>query len=122
MPRSAYLLLPRVQSHFTSLGERLRLACLRRRLALAMVAERAGISVTTLRFLEQVRAAPSVGALMSVLFVLGFEKEMDLVACDDELGRKLQDAGLPTRVRAPRKKADGVSASKGPRMSSREPV
>ena len=48
------------------------------------------------------------GELFSLLGVNGAGKttvkDLLLVVKDDELGRKLQDLGLPTRCRAPRKR------------------
>jgi len=42
--------------------------------------------------------------IAKVLLCLGLEKNLRLLAHDDELGRKSQDAGLPMRARAPRLK------------------
>jgi transcriptional regulator with XRE-family HTH domain len=100
MAKTTTVLLPSVQCRLTSLGENLRLARLRRDLSAEMVAERAGISRQTLSSLENGSGSVSMATYVQVLFVLGLEKDLDLLARDDELGRKLQDAKLPIRVRA----------------------
>lgn len=76
------------------------MARLRRDLSAEMVAERAGISRQTLSTLENGSGSVSMATWVQVLFVLGLEKDLELVARDDELGRALQDAKLPTRKRS----------------------
>ena len=87
----------------TQLGNRLRLARLRRGFSMVQVAERANISRQTLGHLEGGDTGTSIGVLMRVLKVLSLDKDLDAVAKDDVLGRKLQDLALDTpRQRAPR--------------------
>jgi hypothetical protein len=43
-----------------------------------------------------------------VMQVLRLEQDVNRLATDDELGRKLQDAELGTRARAPRRKSERV--------------
>lgn len=95
-------MLPPLQRLLAELGENIRLARLRRKFSASMVAERAGIARNTLRAIERGDANVAFGAYANVLLCLGLEKDLQLIARDDVLGRKLQDAGLPTRARAPR--------------------
>ncbi len=99
LPSSAGKILP-------FLGERIKLARLRRRLRAESVAERAGISRSTLWQIEKGNSSVALGAYFLVLFALNLEQDLLLVAKDDALGRKLQDAGLPARSRAPRVKKE----------------
>lgn len=88
----------------SDLGENLRLARLRRRLSAQQVADRAGISRSTMQNLEKGSSGVSVGNLLQVLVILGLEKEFADLASNDRLGRKLEDARLTeTRARAPKR-------------------
>lgn len=104
MARKTTVQLPALKRLLEGLGENIRLARLRRRLSAQLVAERAGMSRTTLRAVEKGEAGVTIGAYANVLHCLGLEKDLELIARDDVLGRKLQDAGLPTRARAPKRK------------------
>lgn len=76
------------------LGERLRLARLRRELPAGLFAERMGVSRETLRRLENGDHTIAVGTYLRALRVLGLDRDIDEVAKDDVLGRKLQDIAL----------------------------
>ena len=103
MNRAKYPLLPRLTKILEGLGEDIKLARLRRRLSAVQVAERAGISRATLWQIEQGLPNVSMGYYAQVLFVLGLEKNLSIMAADDELGRKLQDAEILVKKRAPKK-------------------
>lgn len=107
MSKKLPVLLPSVQRSLKALGENIRMARLRRDLSAEMVAERAGISRQTLSALENGAGSVSMATWIQVLFVLGLEKDLEVVARDDELGRKLQDAKLPTRRRARKSRQKG---------------
>lgn len=97
-------LLPKAEKIMAELGERIKLARLRRKLNGDQVAERAGISRATLWQVEKGSPSAAMGAYFMVLFTLGLEKDFQKLAEDDELGRKLQDARLITKDRAPKRK------------------
>jgi transcriptional regulator with XRE-family HTH domain len=103
MARKTTIQHPSVQRLLRELGENIRLARMRRRFTMQLVAERAGMSRTTLRAIEKGEAGVTLGAYANVLHCLGLHEDLTLIAQDDELGRKLQDAELPTRTRAARK-------------------
>lgn len=96
------ILLPRAQKTLTILGENIRLARLRRRYSMEQVAERADISRPTLHSIERGNSNVTIGAYVKVLAVLGLEQDIAAVAKDDTLGRKIQDAGLIIKERAPK--------------------
>ena len=105
MPRTRPVLFPASVRQLQEMGGRLRLARLRRRYAAAVVAERAGITRMTLYRVEKGDAGVSLGTYASVLRVLGLQGDLDGVARDDALGRRLQDLQLPERRIAPRRKS-----------------
>ena len=101
MSRKQPPMYPAQQKLLKALGERLRLARLRRKLAVDITCERAGISRMTLYRAEAGNSAVALGTLMRILSVLGLESDLDLIAHDDKLGRLLQDNELTPRRRPP---------------------
>ncbi|KAA8482039.1 transcriptional regulator with XRE-family HTH domain [Arcticibacter tournemirensis] len=97
------VLLPKAQKVLNNFGENIKLARLRRKLSTEQVSERAGISRSTLWQIEKGTPTVAMGAYFQVLFVLGLESDFLKLGADDELGRKLQDAGLLVKERAPKK-------------------
>ena len=102
MKRTKYKLLPRLSKILEELGENIKLARLRRKLSAAQVAERAGISRSTFWQIEKGMPNVSMGYYAQVLFVLGLEKNIASMCADDALGRKLQDAEILVKKRAPK--------------------
>jgi transcriptional regulator with XRE-family HTH domain len=94
MPSKPPIAFPQEQRLLTQLGERLRIARLRRKLSNTVVAQRAGISRTSLYKAEAGDAGATLGTYLRVLAVLGLETDLNLLAADDKLGRKLQDLAL----------------------------
>ncbi len=104
MDKKRAILLPKTRQIIEVVGEQIKLARLRRKLSGEMLAERAGIGRSTLISIEQGKPSVAIGHFLNVMKVLGLERDFLLLAKDDELGRKLQDAGLSTKERAPKKK------------------
>lgn len=96
------ILLPKMEKALAQVGENIKLARLRRKLSAEQVAERANISRPTLWNIEKGAGSVAMAAYAQVLFVLGLEKDLLKLAGDDPLGRKLQDAELIVKERAPK--------------------
>lgn len=75
----------------------------RRRIPVALMAERADLSRSTLAKIEKGDPTVSLGGYATVLFVLGMtERLADLAdATHDLVGRRLEEESLPKRIRLP---------------------
>lgn len=99
MPSKSPLIFPSETKLLADLGERMRLARLRRRLTTSTVAERSSISRPTLNKVEKGDPSVTFGTYLRVLAVYGLGADVINLAADDKLGRRLQDLELS----APRK-------------------
>ena len=104
MNKLSYNVLPQTQKVLETMGEQIKLARLRRNLSVKLVCERAGISRTTLWNVEKGSPSVAIGVYAVVLHALhGMDKDLLLIAKDDEMGRIMQDLDLQTRKRASKK-------------------
>ena len=85
-----------------SLGERIRIARLRRRIGMEELARACGIGRRTLYRIENGEPGVAVGSLLAVLWKLGLLDTVGAVANpdDDEHGKILEAARRPRRARA----------------------
>ena len=105
MGKKHVVLLPQTQGVLETMGAQIKMARLRRKISAELAAERAGISRATLWAVEKGSPSVAIGFYAAVLHSLNnLDRDLLLVAQDDELGRKLQDLELVTRKRAPKKK------------------
>ena len=105
MSKKTVVVMPETRLILEQMGEQIKTARLRRNLAAELVAERAGISRATLWSVEKGAPTVSIGIYAAVLHALGgMDKDLELVAKDDEFGRKLQDLNITVRRRARRHK------------------
>lgn len=105
MKKAAYNILPATEDVLRIMGEQIKLARLRRDLPAELVAERAGISRSSLWKVESGNPAVAIGIYAAVLHALNnMDRDLLLVARDDEMGRKMQDLNLLARKRASRRR------------------
>jgi len=110
MPRKPPVIFPLEQRMLADLGERIKLARLRRKLSSAIVAHRSGISRTSVYKVEAGDPGATMGTYLRVMAVLGLEVDFHKLAVDDKVGRKLQDLALeaPTSASRRRRTASGA--------------
>ncbi len=113
MPRQSPPVFPQEQQLLTQLGERLKLARMRRKLSSVVVAQRAGIARSSLYKVEAGHAGATLGTYLRVMVVLGLESDLETLAADDKVGRKLQDLALLPAKPAPRQRP-GTSPKPAP--------
>ena len=95
--------LPSTERILNTMGEQIKLARLRRQLSAELIAERAGISRATLWSVEKGSPSVAIGIYAAVLHALNnLDKDLLLVAKDDEFGRKMQDLNMQVKKRAPK--------------------
>lgn len=103
MGKKTVNVLPSTEKILITMGEQIKLARLRRQLPTELVAERAGISRTTLWNVEKGSQSVAIGIYAAVLHALNnLDKDLLLIAKDDEFGRKMQDLNIQVRKRAPK--------------------
>ena len=97
-----------VSERIQRLGQRLRLARIRRGWSIVELATKAGINRNTLGALEIGKPGVAIGAYVTVLWALGLEKTLDGVAHPDTdaHGKALEASRRPKRVRKTQKSKD----------------
>ena len=101
-------MLPRISRLLDGYGSNLKLARLRRKYSAEAVAQRAGISRKTLSKVERGDPAVALGIYARVMQALRLEDDLGKLAVDDFLGRKLQDADLAPKRRAPKRRSEAT--------------
>lgn len=105
---SKFIIPPQVTERVARLGQRIRVARIRRGWSVADLASKAGINRNTLTALELGKPGTAVGVCLTVLWALGLDKSLDAVADPDgDLhGKALEASRRPTRASKARKARD----------------
>ena len=94
-----------VSERVAQLGQRIRVARIRRGWSVVDLASKAGINRNTLTALELGKPGTAIGVCFAVLWALGLEKSLDSLADPDGdvHGKALEAARRPSRAGKPRK-------------------
>jgi transcriptional regulator with XRE-family HTH domain len=97
-----------VTAQVNQLGQRIRIARIRRGWSVADLASKVGINRNTLSALELGKPGTAVGVCLTVLWAMGLERTLDGVADPDtdQHGKALEAARRPLRAGKPRKNSD----------------
>ena len=104
MTRKTVILLPTTQQTLEKMGSNIKKARLRRNMRAELLAEQAGISTDTLSSIEKGVPTVSIGAYAAVLAVLELDKDIQLIALDEEGKKQFWEQNLYPRERASKKK------------------
>lgn len=100
MAGKTVVLMPDAQQKLNKMGNNIKKARLRRNISIEVLAESARISKGTLYAIEKGTSTVSIGAYVTVLTALGMEKDLELIASDEEGKRQFQGNCLHRRERA----------------------
>lgn len=101
MGRKKVILTPDITRTLKLMGEQIKLARLRRDISTELIAQRASVSRTIVWKVENGSPSVSMGIYAAILHAIGgLDKDLLLIAKDDERGRLIQDLNLVTRKRA----------------------
>lgn len=97
-----------VSEQVVRLGQRIRIARIRRGWSVADLAKKAGINRNTLTALELGKSGTAVGVCFTVLWALGLDRSLDSVADPDTdlHGKSLEAAQRPARAGKSRKASE----------------
>jgi len=97
-----------VTVHVARLGQRIRVARLRRGWSVAELAAKAGINRNTLTALELGKMGTAVGVCFTVIWILGLDQSLENLADPDAdlHGKALEASRRPKRARRPKKLRD----------------
>ena len=92
--RNKVAIMPETEKKLALMGEQIKLARMRRKYPVQMIADRAGISRGTLWKVEKGDPGVAIGIYAKVLKAIGLGDDITLLARDDELGHIIQDSDL----------------------------
>ena len=104
MARKTVALLPSTERALEKVGANIKRARLRRNIRAELLAERSGISADTLSAIEKGVSTVSIGAYAAVLAVLEMDKDLEMIALDEEGKHRFKENNLKKRERASNKK------------------
>ncbi|HBN73195.1 MAG TPA: transcriptional regulator [Sutterella sp.] len=93
-----------VEESLQVLGRNIRSARLKRRLPQEVLAERAGIGLSTLTKIEKGNCGVAIGTVASVIQALGMGLPFSEILANDAMTQAFEEENLPKRIRSTMKK------------------
>lgn len=103
MFRKNIVLTSDTRKRLAKMGVQIKNARLRRNISVEEMANKSGVSETTYYAIEKGKDTVSIGAYAAVLSVLELDKDIELIATDEEGKKKFRENTLFRRERATRK-------------------
>ena len=103
MSRKNIVLTLDTRKRLAKMGVQIKNARLRRNISVEEIATKSGVSETTYYAIEKGQDTVSIGAYAAVLSVLELDKDIELIAIDEEGKKKFRENTLFRRERATRK-------------------